>query len=222
MTETETGTTRILVVDDHPLVRAGIRLQLQNERGLEICGEAADIGDALRVLAEENPDLAIVDISLQTGNGLDLVQRMLAREPELKIIVSSMHDESIYAERALEMGASGFVHKQDAAMTLVRAIRDVLSGRLHASDEVKQRLLNRRVGRSHSAAERGIDSLSTRELDVFERIGKGQTVHEIAQQMKLSPKTVETHRDRIRLKLDIRSAHDLQHYAFSWVRDHMS
>lgn len=221
MTKTERDTTRILIVDDHPLVRAGIRMQIQHEDDLSVCGEAADVGDALQVLERESPDLAIVDISLQTGNGLDLIQRMHARRPELKIIVSSMHDESIYAERALELGAQGFVHKQEAAATLVGAIRDVMDGRLHASDHVKQRLLTRRVNRTKDTSGSPIQNLSPRELDVFERIGKGQTVHEIAKMMKLSPKTIETHRDRIRQKLGVESSHDLQHYAFNWVRDHI-
>ena len=213
-------TTRVLIVDDHSLVRDGIRLRLSQEKDLTVCGEAADIAEALRIQEAENPHVALIDISLKTGNGLDLAQRMLARQPSIRLIISSMHEEEFYAERALEIGAMGFVHKQDSSLKLVDAIRSAMKGKLYASPEVIQRLLHKRVGRAGEQSRSRIDQLTQRELEVFERLGQGETVKEIASALKLSPKTVETYRDRIRQKLDIESAHALQHYAFRWASEH--
>lgn len=215
---------RVLIVDDHPLVRDGIRLRVENESDFIVCGEAADISEALTKLEETKPSIAIVDISLKEGNGLDLVKRMLARDPELRVIVSSMHEESIYAERALLNGAMGFVHKMESAQTFLQAMREVTAGRIFASEPVIQRMLNRKVGRRDNSGE-GVASevaqLTDRELEVFERIGRGQSIKTIAAEMHLSPKTIETYRDRIRQKLVIGSAHELKHFAFQWVNDNI-
>ena len=215
---------RVLIVEDHPLVREGIRSRIEGEAGFVVCGEAADVADALNQLERCSPDVAIVDISLKEGNGLDLIKRMLSRQPGLRIIVSSMHEEIVYAERALLIGAMGFVHKLESVETLLQALRDAVEGRIFASEAVIQRLLNRNMGRRQTsencAAE--IDVLTDRELEVFECIGRGQDIKSIANQMHLSPKTVETYRDRIRHKLSIASAHELKHFAFQWVNDHLS
>lgn len=215
---------RVLIVDDHPVVRDGIRLRVENEGDYVVCGEAADITEALAKMEETEPDIAIVDISLKEGNGLDLVKRMLAHEPNLRIIVSSMHEESIYAERALINGAMGFVHKMESSETFLEAMREVTAGRIFASEPVIQRMLNRKVGRRENGDgyESEVAQLTDRELEVFERIGRGQSIKTIAAEMHLSPKTIETYRDRIRQKLVIASAHDLKHFAFQWVKDNLS
>jgi len=215
---------KVLIVDDHPLVRDGIRLRIEKEPGFSVCGEAGDISEALVQLEEHGPDIAIVDISLKEGNGLDLVKRMLARQPALRVIVSSMHEESIYAERALLIGAMGFVHKLESPETFLQALRDVAGGRIFASEVVIQRMLMRKVGRRESSGSpvSEIDQLTDRELEVFERIGRGQSIKIIATEMHLSPKTIETYRDRIRQKLVIPNAHELKHFAFQWVNDHLS
>jgi DNA-binding NarL/FixJ family response regulator len=215
---------RVLIVDDHPLVRDGIRLRIETGSEFRVCGEAADIHEALIQLDQTSPDLAIVDISLKEGNGLDLVKRMLARRPSLRIIISSMHEESIYAERALIIGAMGFVHKLESAETFLQALREVVGGRIFASETVIQRMLSRKVGRRDSpeGPVSEVDQLTERELEVFERIGRGKDVKAIAAEMHLSPKTVETYRDRIRQKLEIGTAHELKHFAFQWVSDHLS
>lgn len=215
---------RVLIVDDHPLVRDGIRLRIENELGYEVCGEASDIHEALIQLEQNEPDVAIVDISLKEGNGLDLVKRMLARQPGLRVIISSMHEESIYAERALLIGAMGFVHKLESAETFLQALKEVVGGSIFASETVIQRMLSRKVGRRETSDNptSEIDQLTDRELEVFERIGRGQSIKTIAAEMHLSPKTIETYRDRIRQKLVIANAHELKHFAFQWVNDHLS
>ncbi len=214
---------RMLIVDDHPLVRDGMRLRIEGEEGFLVCGEADGIAEALNQLDQTSPGIAIVDISLKEGNGLDLVKRMLARQPALRVIVSSMHEESIYAERALHIGAMGYVHKQNTALTLLEALREVAEGRIFASESVIQRMLNRSVGvrDGQSNMLSPVERLTDRELDVLERIGAGQSIKTIAEDMRLSPKTIETYRDRIRQKLAIGSAHELKHYAFQWVKDHL-
>jgi len=218
------GPARVLIVDDHPLVRDGIRLRIESEKGFEVSGEAGDIEEALMQLENNPPDLAIVDISLKEGNGLDLIKRMLARQPMLRVIVSSMHQESIYAERALLIGAMGFVHKLESAQTFIQALREVVAGRIFASEPVIQRILSRKVGRrdTQDSSLSLTDRLTDRELEVFERIGRGQNVKTIAAEMHLSPKTIETYRDRIRQKLEIGTAHELKHFAFQWANDHLS
>ncbi len=213
---------RVLVVDDHALVRDGVRMRIESDPKYIVCGEAADTAEALAMTGTLDPDLAIVDISLKTGNGLDLVKRMLSIRPELLVVVCSMHDDLIYAERALRAGACGYVNKNRSSTDLMEAIRTVLDGRLFACDEVVQRMLIRTGGRRAGSSPESspVDRLTDRELEVLERIGRGHAVGQIATELHLSPKTVETYRDRIRSKLDIDSAHELQHFAFRWVSEH--
>jgi len=213
---------RVLIVDDHALVRDGVRMRIESDPNYVVCGEAADTAEALEIAGSLNPDLAIVDISLKTGNGLDLVKRMLSVRPHLLVIVCSMHDDLIYAERALRAGARGYVNKDRSSTDLMEAIRAVIDGRLFACEEVIQRMLIRSGGRraADSPDESPVDRLTDRELEILERIGRGHAVGQIANELHLSPKTVETYRDRVRTKLNINSAHELQHFAFRWVSEH--
>jgi len=209
---------RVLIVDDHPAVREALALRIAREPDLEVCGEAADMGDALRLIAEARPDVAVVDITLKTGSGIDLIKRIKDRNNHVRILVWSMHSESLYAERALRAGALGYMTKDQATDRIVEAIRQVLAGKVWLSDAMAERLLRRSVGgRQKDLARSPLDALADREVEVFRLIGQGVKTAEIADRMHLSVKTVETYRDRIRQKLAIESGTNLAHYATQWV-----
>ena len=210
-------TTRVLIVDDHELLRQGMRLMIANEPDLEICGEAEDEAQAMQRVRESHPNLVIVDIGLKSGNGLDLIKRIKADAPSIRIIVSSMHEERLYGERGLRAGAEGYVNKQDPARTIISAIRSVLKGKMYFSEEFTNRVLEHaRVG--DEAFQRSpIDALSDRELEVFRFIGQGLTTGEIAKKLHLSSSTVDTYRERLKTKLDLRSGTELVHEATQWV-----
>lgn len=212
-----TRTTRVLIVDDHPIVRRGLAELISDEPDLEICGEAADSTEALRLIDSVRPDLIVIDISLQNGNGIELIKQIKARDQGIKMLVSSMHDESLFAERALRAGALGYVNKAEAAESIVEAIRVVLSGKVYVSSRLADRMLHRLVGGDENLERSAIDSLSDRELEVFEFIGKGQTTRQIAMKLHLSPKTVESHRENIKRKLNLANATELTRYAVEWV-----
>lgn len=212
-----TRTTRVLIVDDHPIVRRGLAELISDEPDLEICGEAADSTEALRLIDSARPDLIVIDISLQNGNGIELIKQIKARDQGIKMLVSSMHDESLFAERALRAGALGYVNKAEAAENIVEAIRVVLSGKVYVSSRLADRMLHRLVGGDENLERSAIDSLSDRELEVFEFIGKGQTTRQIAMKLHLSPKTVESHRENIKRKLNLANATELTRYAVEWV-----
>lgn len=209
---------RVLIVDDHPAVREALSLRIGRQSDLEVCGEAADMGDALRLLAETQPDVAVIDLSLKTGNGIDLIKRIKDRDEHVRILVWSMHSESLYAERALRAGALGYVNKDQATDQMVEAIRQVLQGKLWLSEVASQRLLQQAVGSARKEGKRSpIESLADRELEVFLLIGEGVKTAEIADRLHLSVKTVETYRDRIRKKLDLRDGTQLAHHATQWI-----
>jgi DNA-binding NarL/FixJ family response regulator len=211
---------RVLIVDDHPAVREALAFRIGRQSDLQVCGEAADVGDALRLLAEAQPDVAVVDISLKTGNGIDLIKRIKDRNDHVRMVVWSMHSESLYAERALRAGALGYVNKDQATDTIVEAIRRVLAGKVYLSDAMAERLLLRAVGGETEDLTRSpMDVLADRELEVFRLIGAGVKTTEIAEQMHLSIKTIETYRDRIRKKLDLKDGSELAHYATRWILD---
>lgn len=208
----------VLLVDDHEMVRLGMSQLLGNEARLRVCGEAADAPAALRLLRSENPDMAIVDISLQEGNGLELIKQMKATHPDVRIIVLSMHEEEMFAARALRAGAVGYVSKHAPARTIIMAIDCVLGGKLFLSEKETTRILTQAT--TGTAETRNpIESLSDRELDIFRRIGLGETPESIAQQLHLSAKTVSTYRDRIRAKLNLDSAATLARHACLWVHE---
>lgn len=215
-----TPRARVLIVDDHPAVREALGIRIGRQPDLEVCGEAAETSEALRLVAETEPDVAVIDISLKTGNGIDLIKRIKDRNQQVRMLVWSMHSESLYAERALHAGALGYINKDQATDRIVEAIRRVLSGKVWLSDTMAERLLQRAVGvRRHEATRSPVDALADRELEVFRLIGEGVKTAEIADRLHLSVKTVETYRDRIRLKLDLDDGTKLARYATQWVTE---
>lgn len=208
---------KILIVDDHPMIREGLVSVLSREPDFEVCGQADDIPEALKLVEETSPDLAIVDISLKTGNGIDLIQRIKARNNSVQILISSLYDEMIYAERALRAGAMGYVSKQEPAQQIVAAIRQILAGRIYTSERVGDQLQQLALGRQQRNGKSPIESLSNRELEVYTLIGQGLQTTEIADQLRLSVKTVETHRQRIKRKLGLTSTTELFRSAVQWV-----
>jgi DNA-binding NarL/FixJ family response regulator len=211
---------RVLIIDDHLAVREALALRIDRQPDLEVCGEAADIPDALRLVSETRPDVAVVDITLKNGNGLDLIKQIRYRSDQVRIVVWSMHSETLYSERALRAGAMGYVNKDQATDTIIDAIRRVLGGMVYLSDEMADKILHRAVGGGPAALSPSpIDKLADRELEVFMLIGQGVKTSEIARRLVLSVKTVETYRDRIREKLQLRDGMQLVHYATKWVLD---
>ncbi len=211
-------TIRVFLVDDHPLVRRGLTELIDGEPDMAVCGEADSAEQAIPRIIDAEPDLTIVDLRLPGMGGLELTKRLRQREPNAKVLVVSMHDDSDYAERALRAGAGGYVNKQEDPQRFVDAIRDVYAGRVSVSPEVAERVLQTLVGGELSAVvEAPIESLTDRELEVFGLIGRGQTPREIAERLHLSVKTVDAHRDHIRKKLGARNAADLIRHAVQWV-----
>jgi DNA-binding NarL/FixJ family response regulator len=210
---------RILIVDDHPAVREALAIRIGRQRDLEVCGEAADLSEALRLVADTQPDVAVVDLSLKSGNGIDLIKRIKDRNEHVRILVWSMHSESLYAERALRAGALGYINKDQATDKIVEAIRRVLQGKVYLSDEMAEKLLHRAVGKQEDLTRSPLDALADRELEVFRLIGQGVKTADIAERLHLSVKTVETYRDRIRHKLNLTDGTKLAHYATQWVQE---
>ncbi len=209
---------RVLIVDDHPAVREALAMRIGRQADLEVCGEAADMSEALRLVADTQPDVAVVDISLKTGCGIDLIQRIKHRNDTVRMLVWSTHSEALYAERALRAGALGYINKDQATDKIVEAIRRVLEGKVFLSDAMVETLLQRTVGGGRPEVTRSpLDALANRELEVFRLIGQGMKTAEIAERLHLSVKTIETYRDRIREKLDLSDGMELAHYATKWL-----
>jgi DNA-binding NarL/FixJ family response regulator len=207
---------RILIVDDHAIVRLGMRQLIAAESDLSICGEAETAGEALDQAQRQQPDLAIVDLSLGTTHGLELVRQFQAAHPALPVLVLSMHDEGLFAERALRAGARGYIMKKEAIEGLIHAVRQVLAGRLYVSERVSQELLSG-LGSSGKQPMDSLGRLTDRELEVFELIGRGLTTAGIADQLDVSVKTIETYRSNIKAKLKLKDANELVRYAASWT-----
>jgi DNA-binding NarL/FixJ family response regulator len=208
--------TRILLVDDFPVVRRGIARLLANEPDMLVCGEAGDVAEAMDLVVSQVPELVIVDLSLRGGHGMELLERLKNRECPPKTLVYSMYDEGLYAERAIRAGAMGYVNKQESPETLVNAIREVLGGRLHLSPTISRRLLHM-VLRGQPPQNDAIACLSNRELQVFEMIGQGLSTKKIASQLGLSRKTIEAHREKIKAKLNLSCGVELSYRAAQWV-----
>jgi DNA-binding NarL/FixJ family response regulator len=211
-------TRRVLVVDDHPIVRKGLAQLVAQERDLVICGEASDANEALEVIPEAAPDIVLVDISLEGTNGLELTKAVHHHNPDLPILVLSMHDEVLYAERALRAGAKGYLMKHEAPATLLQAVRKILDGGISVSDRVAAIMIEDFVSGGGKEPRRvGVEKLSDRELEVFELIGRGQSTRDIARDLKLSVKTVETHRAHIKGKLKFKNSTEMMRHAVHWV-----
>jgi DNA-binding NarL/FixJ family response regulator len=207
--------SKILIVDDHAYVRQGLREFIGREDDLVVCGDAEGRTEALKLCAEVSPHLVLIDLSLGGESGIDLVKDIAIQFPKIKMIVLSMQDEMLYAERVLRIGALGYVNKSDHPGQLIDAIRCVLGGGVYASEAVKQRIMQ--TMRHVDAGGDPIGSLSDRELTVFEKIGQGQGTADIAESMNLSIKTVETYRSRIKTKLGVDSSTELLQRAVQWI-----
>jgi DNA-binding NarL/FixJ family response regulator len=209
--------TRVMIVDDHPAVREGLAVRISSQADMEVCGEAADVAEAMERLADARPDVVVVDIRLKTGDGLDLVRRIASHDDSIRILVWSMYPDRVYAERALRAGALGYINKEHATGDIVEAIRRVLHGEIYVCEEIAQYLLGWTASGKRAWFRSPIESLSDRQLEVFRRIGDGQSTSEIAEQLHISPHTVETHRQRIKEKLGLATTGELTQAAIRWV-----
>lgn len=207
---------KILIVDDHPLVREGLATRISLHDDLEICGEAESENDALSLVRATNPDLVLVDLALKGGHGLELIKQIKSRHPNVKMLVVSGFMESLYAERALRAGASGYLNKQESNDRVIDAIRAVLRGEQYIGHEITQRLVGQALG-SLDSPKTAIETLSDRELEIFRLIGSGITTSSIADQLIVSVHTIETHRENIKRKLGIKKATELSRAAVQWL-----
>lgn len=209
---------RVLLVDDHAVVRFGIAQLINQQSDLVVCGEEEDAGKALSAIAKVKPDLVIADISLKESSGLELMRNIKAQYTGLPVLVVSAHDESVYAEIAFRAGALGYLMKAEAVEKIVTAIRRVLSGNIYVSDSLTSRMLQRQVRGQTDIAQSPVKGLSDRELEVFQLIGTWKKTKEIAHELHLSIKTIEYYREQIKQKLNLRSAVELTQSATSWVQ----
>ena len=220
MTEPTPKKTRVVLVDDHPLVRERLVELINREADLEVVGEAEDRHEALETIEATHPDLAIIDLTLKSSLGIELIKDLQARRPELPILVVSMQDEAIHAERCLRAGARGYITKQQASRHVMQAIRRVLEGGIHVSEAVAHQMLARSVGRQAGQDPTlPISRLADRELQVFELVGKGHSTRQIGDLLGLDIKTIETYRARIKDKLGLKDAPELLKRAIAWVHD---
>jgi DNA-binding NarL/FixJ family response regulator len=208
--------SRIFVVDDHPIVRQGLALLINREPDLAVCGEAEEACSALQRIAELKPNLIVVDVSLNGPDGLDLLKDIRARDPNLPVLILSMLDESLYAERALRAGANGYIMKQEATDRVLVAIRRILGGEIYLSDRMANRMLHRFAGGDQAEPRSSIAKLTDRELEVFRLIGEGHGTRQIAANLHISVKTVESYQAHIKEKLSLKNARELVQRAIQW------
>ena len=208
---------RIVIVDDHPLFRKGLQEMIHSDGNFAVCGEAGNAAEAMEVIRKLNPDLAIVDLSLPGANGIELIKNTRAEFPKLPILVLSMHDESLYALRALRAGAEGYVMKHEAMTNVIQAIREVFNGRPYLSPAMAAQVITKFAHRQAEGEADAVERLSDRELEILELIGKGNDVRQIAKLLHLSPKTVETHRSHIKDKLDLKNSREVARFALQWL-----
>jgi DNA-binding NarL/FixJ family response regulator len=207
---------KVLVVDDHPLLRQGLALLINQQHDMHVCGEAEEAQAAMQSIAEKKPDIIILDISLKGPDGLELLKSIRAIYPDLPVLVLSMHDEAIYAERALRARANGYIMKQEATEKVLVALRRIFNGEVYLSDGMSKKMLKQYIGGAPPLLESRIAALSDRELEVFRRIGEGRATREIADELHLSVKTVETYQAHIKDKLSLRSGRELIQHAVQW------
>ncbi len=221
MTQTDSK-LKVLLVEDHPMFREHLTQLIQRELGMVVCGEADNIADAMRLIQETKPDIAIVDITLRGSSGLELIKDLKAQQIDLAVLVLSMHEEDLYAERALRAGAKGYITKNEASTEVVKAIHSVMNGEIYASKRLTSKLLDRMSQKRVINEILDLGSLADRELEVFQMLGRGKSTRDIALALHLGESTVETYRARIKEKLQLRSAAELYLRAGQWVRDHGS
>ena len=211
---------RILLVDDHPVVRDGLAEAINHESDLTVCATAEDRQEALQAIERTKPELVVVDLMLKSSSGLELIKDIHARWPRLLVLVVSMHDETLYAERVLRAGARGYITKQQAARDILSAIRRVLGGGIYLSEKTASTVLGRMTAQPQKPSDSMADVLADRELQVFEMTGRGLTTREIAQHLRIDMKTVDTYRTRIKEKLNLESTSDLLKLAIRWNQEH--
>ena len=207
----------VLIVDDHPIVRQGLAQLIDQEDDLHVCGQAEDAHEAMRAIRELSPDMVVVDISLKDTSGIELIKDIKVRCPDLPVLTLSMHDEGVYAERAMRAGARGYIMKQEATERVVTAIRRVLSGEVYVSEGMAAKMVSKLVAGPAQTGGSPVDRLSDRELEVFRLIGTGYGTREMAEKLHLSIKTIETYRAHIKDKLDLIDANELLRTAITWV-----
>jgi DNA-binding NarL/FixJ family response regulator len=210
---------RILIVDDHPVVRESLKIIVQREPDLTVCGEAEDREQALNLAAATEPHLALVDLTLKDSHGLELIKDFGNRWPKIKILVLSMQDEALYAERVIRAGARGYITKQEAPEKILVAIRQILNGEIYWSEKAAARVASKVARSSRAGANFSVEGLTDREVQVFELLGAGQSTHQIAAALHINASTVETYRGRIKEKLNLKNALELLQYAIRWSND---
>ena len=209
---------KVLLVDDHPVTRQGVTALINQQPGLVVCGEADNAAKALDLIRDQQPDMAIVDISLKTISGIELMKNIKVQFPKLPVLMMSMHDETLYAERSLRAGAKGYVMKQEANEQILIAINRVLHGDIYLSEKSKEKMLHRMVNNRRENPGFSIDSLSDRELEVFQLIGNGFSTRQIAAKLNLSVKTIDSYREHLKLKLHLAKGSHLVQQAIQWVK----
>jgi len=220
--QAQPGKSRIFLVDDHAMFREGLRHLIDREPDLVVCGDAAAANEALQGISQTQPDLVIVDISLAGASGIDLIKTIKARYEDLPVLVVSMHDESLYAERALRAGAMGYVMKQEPARTVKTAIRQVLAGDMHLSEKLASSLVSRFMHGTAEEPATPIETLSDRELEVFRMLGQGKATRQIAAELDVTVATVNSFRNRIKEKLDLKTSTEIMLHAIQWVQAEVS
>ncbi len=214
--EASAGKKTVLVVDDHPLMRQGLTMLINQQHDMQVCAEAEEAHAAMQAIALHKPDIMILDISLNGPDGIDLLKNIRASNSDLPVLILSMHDEAIYAERALRARANGYIMKQEATETVLVAVRRILNGDVYLSDRMSNKMLQQYIGGAPSLIQSRIASLSDRELEVFRLIGDGHGTRKIAEELHLSVKTVETYQAHIKEKLALRSGRELIQHAIQW------
>lgn len=208
---------KIIIVEDHPIFRMGMKEMIEHEPDMCVCGEASDVIGALKLIREKRPDLAVVDLSLKESNGLDLVKEIADYHKPMAALVLSMHDEALHAERCIMAGAKGYIMKQEASESVVMAIRRIMEGHIHVSPTIMSNILNSFQKQPDLVYESPLKRVTDREFEIFQLIGRGLSSKQIANQLNISVKTIGTYRERIKEKLNLKSAGELVRYAVIWV-----
>jgi DNA-binding NarL/FixJ family response regulator len=209
---------RVLIVDDHPILRQGVTKLINQEKDMNVCAEAGDVQKALEAIEQQKPDVAVLDISLNGASGIELLKDIKVRFPKLPVLILSMHDEVIYAPRALRAGASGYVMKQEGPEKVITALRTILNGQVYLSEKMGARMLSQLAGGRSNLAASPVEQLSDRELEVFTLIGQGHGTRAISEKLHLSVKTIESHRAHIKEKLNLKNSTELVHHAIQWAQ----
>src|SRR5204862_2992506 len=214
--------SRVVIIEDHPVLCSGLRQLIDNQPDLACVGVANNVLDAKQLVDDRKPDLAVLDLRLKGGDALDFIKTLRVEHHEIKVLVLSQYDELIFAERALRGGASGYIMKENATDEVLRALRKVLAGELYFSERVAAAVVQRTLREKPIASREGVESLSDREMQVFQLLGASYSAREIAEQFNLSRKTVETHCEKIKHKLSLNSAAELKQFARKWAAENLA